>query len=148
MMLRFFLSALLWALMASASAEIYKWVDSTGTHYSDKPPRVDAELLDIESRRTDPERIAGLKNPPGDNNEVGVVVTDDEAERDRIAAEQAAQRALNCERARKALNSLLSATRIYEPLPDGERRYLDEAEVEQRKASAQADVDKWCNSTS
>ncbi len=144
---RTFLITVTLAVAATASAEIYKWTDDQGnTHYSDKPPATQAEVLDIKSRRTDPEYIARLTAPPEPDPRRETIIAAEE-ERERIAAEREETRQQNCERAQKALNSLLSATRIYEPMPDGERRYLDEQEVEQRKGAAQADVDEWCKNT-
>ncbi len=147
MMPRTFLLTVTLALAATASAEIYKWTDDQGnTHYSDKPPATQAEVLDIKSQRTDPERIARLNAPPQPDPQRETIVAAEE-ERAALEAEREEQRLRNCERAQKAYNSLLSATRIYEPLPDGERRYLNEEEVEQRKTAAQADIDQWCNNT-
>ena len=147
MMPRIFLLTVTLALAATASAEIYKWTDDDGnTHYSDKPPKTQAEVLDIKSDRTDPERIAKLIAPPQPDPQRDVIIAAEE-EREQIEAERQETRVRNCERAQKAYNSLLSATRIYEPLPDGERRYLDEDEVEQRKTAAQADIDQWCSNT-
>lgn len=145
MMPRLFLLTVTLALAATASAEIYKWTDNQGNvHYSDKPPATPAEVLDIKSQRTDPERIAKLNAPPEPNPQREIVAAGDE-ERERIEAERKERRLQNCERAQKALNSLLSASRIYEPLPDGERRYLDAEEIDQRRNTARADIDKWCN---
>ncbi|NND60823.1 MAG: DUF4124 domain-containing protein [Gammaproteobacteria bacterium] len=146
-MARLFLLSILSLAAAAAGADIYKWVDGDNVHYSDKPPAVAAEKIDIESQRTDPERIASLNAPADDAATAGMVVAD-EAERERLEAEREAKRRSNCDIAKRSMASLMSATRIYEPMPDGERRYLSEDEVEQRKSTAQADVDKWCNSTS
>ena len=144
---RTFILAVTLTVAATASAEIYRWTDDQGnTHYSDKPPATQAEILDIESKRTDPEYIARLTAPPEPNPQRETIIAAEE-ERERIEAERTETRQRNCERAQKAFNSLLSATRIYEPLPDGERRYLNEEEVEQRKVAAQADIDEWCNNT-
>ena len=135
------------AVAATASAEIYKWTDDQGnTHYSDKPPATQAEVLDIKSERTDPEYIARLTAPPKPDPQRETIIAAEE-DRERLEAEREETRQRNCERAKKAFNSLLSATRIYEPMPDGERRYLNEEEVEQRKDSAQADVNEWCSNT-
>jgi hypothetical protein len=133
-------------LSASAAAGVYKWTDEAGhVHYSDKPPETAAEKLDIETRRTDPEQLTARLSQDENRQEAAGI---DPAEQERLEQrerEQQMRRQENCQRAQKALASLLSATRVYEPLPGGERRYLEQDEIDQRKADAQADVDQWCN---
>lgn len=148
MMLRVVITTVLFALAASASAEIYKWADSGGhIHYSDKPPATQAEIIDIASRRTDPDRIAALSSQRRQADEERQTVIAAEADRQRLEQQQQQTRDKNCEIARKALASLLSATRVYEPLPDGGRRYLEQNEVDERMAAARADVDEWCKTS-
>lgn len=132
-------------LSVSAAASVYKWTDDTGrVHYSDKPPETDAEKLKIVTHRTDPEQLAARLNPRQDEDRAETIIAD-QSEQERLEREQKIRREENCEIAKRAQNSLLSATRVYEPLPGGERRYLEQDEIDERKATAQADVDKWCN---
>lgn len=147
MMPRVLIAAIaLLTLSPVVQAEIYKWVDSGGhIHYSDKPPAQRAEKLDIESRPTDPERIAALDEKRLQAAEQREAAAAAQADRARVEAEQQSARDKNCAIARKALASLVSATRVYEPLPDGGRRYLEQDEVDERMARARADVDEWCN---
>lgn len=148
MKLKVIFATLLLVLSTSALAEIYKWVDTGGhIHYSDKPPATQAEKLKIASRPTDPERIAAMDQQRTQADEERQVIVAADADRARVEAEQAQRRADNCDRARKALASLVSATRVYEPLEDGGRRYLEQDEVDQRLAAARADVDKWCQAS-
>lgn len=130
-------------LSASAVAGVYKWTDETGrVHYSDKPPETAAEKLKIVTHRTDPAQLTARLNQ---NEARPEIIVADESERKRLESEQKARRVENCGRAKKAFDSLMSATRVYEPLPGGERRYLEQNEIDKRKSDAQADVDKWCN---
>ncbi len=136
-------------LSASAAAGVYKWVDTDGrVHYSDKPPATKAELLDIETERTDPQRVAARVQASQPASTPADTVVADESERERLEREQKIQRDENCARARKALDSLLSATRVYEPLPGGGRRYLEQAELDQKMSGARRDVDQWCDNSS
>ena len=129
-------------LCVSATAGVYKWTDEAGrVHYSDKPPETAAEKLDIETHRTDPEQLTARLNQ--DQSRSDTIVAD-QSEQQQLERERQIRRVENCDRSQKALASLLSATRVYEPLPDGERRYLEQDEIDQRKANAQADVDQWC----
>ncbi len=130
-------------LSVSATAAVYKWTDDIGrVHYSDKPPETAAEKLDIETHRTDPEQLTARLSQDESRPETIIA---DQSQQEQLERERQIRRDENCERARKAQASLMSATRVYEPLPGGERRYLDQDEIDQRKASAQADVDEWCN---
>ena len=135
----------LFLLSISATAGVYKWTDETGrVHYSDKPPKTAAEELDIVTRRTDPEQLTARLRQDEPRQETIVA---DQSEQARLEEERRVRREENCDRARQAMASLMSATRVYEPLPNGERRYLEQDEVDKRKADAQADVDEWCNNS-
>lgn len=138
----------LFFLCAPALAGVYKWKDNSGAvHFSDKPPATEAEKLDIVTTATEPEQLTARVDSPADDETDATEQQDDaiQAERDRVEQQRQQQIAENCSRARNALDSLLSATRVYEPLPGGGRRYLEQDEVDQRKADAERDVDEWCN---
>ncbi|MDH3589345.1 MAG: DUF4124 domain-containing protein [Gammaproteobacteria bacterium] len=135
-------------LSVSATAGVYTWTDSSGrVHYSDKPPATAAEKLDIDLKRTDPEQLSARLSDVANEQVQPETIIADQAEQERLEREQKIRRDENCARARKAQNSLLSATRVYEPLPGGDRRYLEQDEVDQKKADAQRDVDKWCDNS-
>ena len=137
-----FLAALL--LSVSALASVYKWTDASGrVHYSDKPPATAAERLDIETSRTDPAQLTARVDEPDPAQPETIVA--DEADREQLEREQKIRRDENCARAMKARDSLLSATRVYEPLPGGGRRYLEQEEVDQKMADADRDVQEWCD---
>lgn len=139
-------------LSAPAFGGVYKWIDTSGAvHFSDKPPATAAEKLDIETSRTPPEQlIAQLDEPETADETVATEQQNDalQAERDRAEQQRKIQISENCNRARRAHDSLLSASRVYEPLPGGGRRYLEDDEVARRKADAERDVDEWCNQSS
>ena len=134
-------------LSAAAAANVYKWTDTGGAvHFSDKPPATAAEKLDIETRRTDPAQLATQLEEAREQQEIATEQSEAErAELERVERENKIRRDENCARAKKARDSLLSATRIYEPLPGGGRRYLEQDEVDQRMAEAKRNVDEWCN---
>ena len=134
-------------LSASATAGVYKWTDDSGrVHYSDKPPETDAEKLDIDTYRTGTQQLTARLNQDEAQSET---INADQSEQQRLEQQQKQEQRIrrdeNCTRAIKAQASLFSATRVYEPLPDGERRYLEQDEIDKRKADAEADVDQWCN---
>lgn len=132
---------------APAMAGVYKWKDTSGAiHFSDKPPATAAEELDIKTKRTEPPQLTAAVTEPESTEPVDDEQLDElEAERERVEQQRQIQIAENCNRAKKARDSLFSATRVYEPLPGGGRRYLEQDEVDQRKNDAERDVDEWCN---
>lgn len=143
-----FLALSLLLLTTTALGGVYKWTDATGrVHYSDKPPATESEKLDIETKRTDTEQLTARLNEEAEQRAQADTIIADQSEQEELERQQQARREENCGRARKAMDSLLSATRIYEPLPGGGRRYLEQDEVDQRKAEAQSDVDKWCGAS-
>ncbi|MBT8132678.1 MAG: DUF4124 domain-containing protein [Gammaproteobacteria bacterium] len=134
-------------LSVPVGANVYKWTDASGAvHFSDKPAATAAEKLDIETQRTEaPQLTAQLEEV----DEAQDVVSEQDAalaaERERVEARRKIQRGENCTQAKRARDSLLSATRVYEALPGGGRRYLEDDEVARRKADAERDVEQWCN---
>ncbi|MEL7447917.1 MAG: DUF4124 domain-containing protein [Pseudomonadota bacterium] len=142
------LLVLIYALPTAAHAdrEVFRSVDSEGNVvFSDTPQDDDANRIVVRTSPTRPlspsaTRSAG--DPQSDAAEEQD--TEDEATVQQQAASMEAQRAENCERATSNLNKLQTARRVYDPLPNGERRYLNDEELEQRKAQTRADIQRWC----
>jgi hypothetical protein len=134
---------------ASASAEereVYRWVDTDGkVHFADRPLADDAQRLDVDSRATDNKRINEARQARIERKLMRQEAKTEQAKTQKAAAEEAERKAENCRRARAALESLVNARRLYEPADDGSRRYLDEAQIAQRRAKAREDVAQWCN---
>ena len=55
-----------------------------------------------------------------------------------------AQRKENCSKARRRYAQYSQAHRIYQDLPNGERRYLTDAETTEAREGAAAAVEEWC----
>jgi hypothetical protein len=142
-------------LLAGAAAgdetPVYKWVGEDGIpHYTDRPPAAaEVEQLDIRYRRTDRQAVQAQLARKAElaeaartreTQEAEVAVTE-QAER----AEVARQRAANCEQAKSRLTRYDTAHRLYRPLPDGERDYLDAAELDAARADARKSVEEWCD---
>ena len=135
-------------LSLPAAAEIYQWVDANGhVQYSDRP-REGATLVPIASSPTDPARVREreLRRWEAD----AVVERQEEQTREerseRAAAERdrEAQRKENCSKARRRFAQYSQAHRIYQDLPNGERRYLTDAETTEAREGAAAAVEEWC----
>ena len=136
-------------LSAGAAAGVYRWVDAQGNvHYTDKP-NGDAQKLEIESRPTDPARIATQREASqkqhSEHQENRQKQLADEKEADAKAQDDAKARATNCTKAQERLERYETAHRLYKPLPDGEREYLTSDEIDTARADAKTDRDKWCN---
>jgi hypothetical protein len=61
------------------------------------------------------------------------------------AARKAERRAENCAIARGRVERYSISHRLYRSLPDGEREYLSDAEIDEARARAEADTKEWCD---
>ena len=130
---------------ALADREVYRSVDSQGNVvFSDTPPTTDASKIIV---RTGPTRPLSASDTPQVTAEPEPKPADTQqaqATQEEAAAMQKLRQE-NCERARSNLVKLDTARRVYDPLPNGERRYLDDDELAARKVQSQADIQRWCN---
>jgi len=141
-------------LSAIAMAEevaVYRWVDKDGVqHFTDRPPSgTPAERTGIRSQRTDRAALqARVERQSESISEAQKRRSDSADERDELAEERAEtrkQRAENCEKAKQRLETYATARRLYRPMPGGEREYLSSEEMDTARASAQQEVDDWCD---
>ncbi len=137
-------------LSAGALAGVYKWVDAQGNvHYSDKPQVQDAEQVEIESRPTDPARVSAqreaLQEQAQEHSQQRAEQRQAKKEQEAESADEAEKRAAACTKARERRERYQTAHRLYKPLPDGERQYLTDEEIDKARADADAEVAKWCN---
>jgi hypothetical protein len=142
------LSLILLAFSVS-SAEVYRYVDSEGNVvYSDRPQNNGAEVVELNVVTPRPANVAptsaGPPTPATDEEAAGEDPSEDEAAA-AVAAQREEDRARNCEIARERNERYQTARRLYRELPDGEREYLDDDEIDAAKARALTDVDEWCN---
>ena len=133
---------------ASLSAgEVYRSVAPDGTVvYSDRPNGADSEPVFVAAQRPVPAPIPPASElPAAEESTADEPASLDEAEAQRIQQELAAQRERNCEIARSRAQNYSAAHRLYRTLPNGEREYLNDAEIDEARAQATADVEAWCN---
>ncbi|MEJ2513760.1 MAG: DUF4124 domain-containing protein [Gammaproteobacteria bacterium] len=139
-------SALLMLALAGTvgAGEIYKDVDERGTPiYTDKPPRPGAKPLDIRSRPTDPAQVAAQRARLMGTDEADAPPPPEDAAPDPEA--EAAARAEQCRLARERAQTYANAQRLYEPLPDGGRRYLTDEELDRARDEARQAVVRFCD---
>ncbi len=132
---------------AHADREVFRSVDSDGNVvFSDTPQNEDANRIVVRTSPTRPLSESAARASVAPQNGAEEEQDDEEsATVQQEAAEMEQLRAQNCERATSNLNKLQTARRVYDPLPNGERRYLNDDELEQRKVQARADIQRWCS---
>ena len=140
------LLSLLIAGQVSATT-VYRTVDENGNvQYSDRPDGGETQQLTIRAPRaasSAPTRTAAASAPAQDEAAPAGGPTKQQLAEE--AARKAERRAENCEIARDRLERYAISHRLYRPLPNGEREYLSDAEIDEARAKAEADVKEWCN---
>ena len=142
-------SCVLLALIAAPlfAAEVYRSVDADGNvAYSDRPEGQSTERIFIaipgvssSARRPQADVPAGA-TAAGLQSETLVA----ETRVDPSPEEVAAQRARNCQVSQERAERYRVSRRLYRNLPNGEREYLSDAELDEARAKAEADVANWC----
>lgn len=138
-------------IAAGASAPVYKWVDSNGvTHYGSQPPSGSSyQSTGIRAKRTNQQALQARVTEKADLRAAQKVREDHE--KDEAAKQQqeqkdvAAERSANCEKAREQLTAYDTAPRLYRPLPNGEREYLSDEDLDAERARARNQVREWCD---
>lgn len=135
----------------SQQARVYKWVDETGTtHFTDRPPNnATVQETNVRYRRTDKAAVQASLNRQAELNQVAQTRLDQQAEEASEAEaqrrESQAQRAKLCQQARDRVKRYETAHRLYRPMPDGEREYLSDAELDSERADARRAISEWCD---
>jgi hypothetical protein len=131
------------------AVEVYRAVAPDGTViYSDRPTGPNAEPVGVNAPRP-------ASQPPADASAGGLLAAAGRPAQPAQAGasadaaepsprELAEQRARNCEIARERAESYTGARRLYRELPNGEREYLTDAEINEARARVAADVETWC----
>ena len=147
-----------WLVVAPAGAQTYKWKDADGKiHYSDQPPPANAkEEATVKQRK--PASAATAAPAAGENKapkaktyveqeadfkKRQVEAAEREAEEKKKAAGAAAKKQ-TCDRARAQLRSLQAGGRVTQTNAQGEREYMNDAQIAQAIESEKKSVDSWC----
>jgi Domain of unknown function (DUF4124) len=141
------------ALAATAvqGAEVYVSTDAKGNViYSDRPENSTSRAVTVLTPHpgSSPNRI--VAPPPGPSVDAGKPATADASQpqkekREPTPAEKAEDKAKNCKIARERQQTYAVSHRLYRTGPKGERQYLNDAEIDEARAKAAADVETWCN---
>jgi hypothetical protein len=133
----------------AAAADVYKYVDEKGNvQYTDKPLKLPAERLNVQSQRTDvvemEERKPEESNPAASDKARQTTEKTEAAKREAEATFEA-NKIDACNKARSVYLGLMGNGRIYEVLPNGERRYYESAELDASRSAAKEQMDALCN---
>jgi hypothetical protein len=141
------------ALAATAvqGAEVYRSTDAKGNViYSDRPENATSTPVVVLTPHpgTSPNRVVAPSPTP--SGEAGKPATADASQpqkekREPTPAEKAEDRAKNCKIAKERQQTYAVSHRLYRSGPKGERQYLNDAEIDEARAKAAADVETWCN---
>jgi hypothetical protein len=149
-----------WLVSAPAGAQTYKWTDADGrVHYSDQPPPANAKKQGTVKPPSAPttsatpstsekgETAAKPKTyveQEADFKKRQVETAEREAE-EKKKADEAAEKKQNCEQARLALKNLQLGGRISRTNAQGEREYMNDAQMTQEIERGKQAVNSWCN---
>jgi Domain of unknown function (DUF4124) len=139
------------ALVASAAhADVYKHTDEKGNVlYTDKPRTLPAQRLDVKTQKTDTVAVqarqeADMKRMQELNQgrKQSASAQADQKEASELSAKDKAER---CSKARERYDSYMNSQRLFESLPNNERRYLTDAELDTARNSAKVSMETLCN---
>lgn len=133
----------------SAIADVYKYTDEKGNiQYTDKPPSLPAERLNVKSQRTD---VVAVQDRQQKEMEAMQKAADSSSQATAKRAEQreaaettAKDKAERCVKARERYDRYMNSQKLYEESKDGERRYLTSEELDATRAAAKASMDVLC----
>ena len=136
---------------AAQSAPVYKWVDENGvTHFGSQPPSgSNYKATGVRAKKTNKQALQARLNSQADIREAQQVRKDFEKEEAATAEanrqEIEKERTANCEKARAQVEAYDTAPRLYRPLPNGDREYLSDEELDAERANARRQVREWCD---
>lgn len=133
----------------TAAADVYKYKDEKGNiQYTDKPPQLPAERLNVKSQRTDV--VAVQERSQAEQQRMNAASDQRQQARNQAADQQEAQqftakdKAERCAKARERYDKYMNSQKLYEQGENGERRYLSAEELDAARASAKASMDVLC----
>ncbi|HET7369439.1 MAG TPA: DUF4124 domain-containing protein [Gammaproteobacteria bacterium] len=143
--IKYLLGFVLLLTMATASAGVYRWLDTEGViHYSDTPPPKGAKLLSIESSPTDTAAVKARIQARNEKIESYRKQRNKEAVAAAKAETEAKQVAKNCAAAKARVQSLAGIDRVRKHDADGKTTYLSGKNLAQFKQQQRERVAKFC----
>jgi hypothetical protein len=143
------LSAVAAFAAGAAAADVYKFKDDHGNVlYTDKPATLPAERLNIQSQKTDTVAVQTRAEEETKRMQSADKANQEAAgrnkEQQQAAQQSATEKADQCTTARQRYDTYMKSHRLYEQMPDGQRKYLSDQELTAARASAKATMDVMC----
>jgi hypothetical protein len=150
-----FVALIVMVLGASSSSfagKIYKWVDANGkVHYGERAPNGKGKRIEVKG--TNRFGVAPAPAPKASDKgdaaskflESVAAERKEKKEADDKSAKEKALADKNCSNARKRVASLKQGGRRYTVDEQGNRSYMDDADIQKRLNEAKKRVEKWCN---
>ncbi len=129
-------------LLASTSltaGSIHKWTDADGNvFYGDAPP-ISAKTEDVwvQSAPSNPGKALPRLSSPGSES----AATASNGNGNAVPADQAK---VACDNANKDMEIIQSSSRVKLKMADGSTRYLTSEEIDERKAQAESEIERFC----
>jgi hypothetical protein len=144
---------LLLAILATSAygGQVYRSTDANGNVVFSDRPSEKSEPVNVTvptvGRPGNPITPPDAKAAAGKAQAGGAQASgagDQKKEKVQSPAEKEAERAKNCATARERQTRYDQSHRLYKAGPNGEREYLNSAEIDEARAKAAADVATWC----
>lgn len=149
---RLILMSLVTVSMNAQAITLYKWKDSNGTpHFSDVLPANGVNLKSVkviemrtDGRVTDAGASATGSTSALANTNPAPVASTTSPEQARIKELEAQQTQERCKSLQNNLQNLNAGGRVYEMDAKGERKYLEDREMELRKQKVASAISQYC----
>lgn len=134
------------AASTASATEVYRWVDENGrVHFTDRPQNIDQEPISVKpsAPNVDPDQEQRRQK----QQRLLQIFAEDRERQQSAKQEEEVRRAemeRACRNARNELHDLERGGVFYELGKDGERHYLSQQEVDQRKARWRAEAQRTC----
>jgi len=132
-----------------ALADVYKYTDDKGNVlYTDKPRTLPAQRLDVKTQKTDTVAVEARQEAEEKRQEdaararqQGAAAASDQRQAAQLNEKDKAER---CAKARERYDNYMNSRRLFETLPNNERRYLSDAELDAARNSAKTSMETLC----
>jgi len=140
------LTAAVAALAAgTVAADVYKFKDDKGNVlYTDKPSTLPAERVNIQSQKTDVVAVQARAQEETKRQQASEQAASQQQQPAAAPPASATTPVDACAKARERYDKYMTSQRLYESLPDGQRRYLSDPELDAARASSKASMDVLC----
>jgi hypothetical protein len=136
---------------AAQAGDVYKYVDGQGkTMYTDKPipgavlvSTANPRPAEAAQRNYAAQQAASSQQLSASNQRIAENQTNSSAAA-AVAKDLAASQSERCKKARADYEKRINSQRLYRTGKDGEREYLNDAELAQARVDARRDMDTLC----